>query len=694
VRPLAAWAPLQLHVYTRVPNPARVLDAAGVTQIPPARRVSVGARRLRRALLTGGLIVAALALGARQARAVIQPAVTIDGPSEEIVGFGGVAMAEDGTGGVVYLKRVDGVAHVFVSQYVGGQWLAPVQVDKEEPYAASWPRIGAANGGELVVVWATPFATESGRPVDELLGATLGPGSSTFGRAIVVDPDIRDGTGTSPDLAMSTTGQADVVYRVVDFAPGQQVNIPLLRPGDVVEEVRVAHFDGERWSALGAINRDPGVSMRPPTQANAPQIALGPTGNGVVVWQEPEINGVARIWARRLFGRTLDYVMPVSAESFGGTPIGNDAETPSVAISRLGQAEVAYRQSVGPGSPLPGPRVFLNTLPDGEATSGAEFLGASIVDSDVSGGAAATVGAPSIDIDEKRDLRLLYDSNGTPRVVEGNDRGLSGTLSLGPPWVGSSLSAASVMNPSGGGVSAWPSATAAGQPAVAVREDFPNGAVQTALVGGGDGGEIGELSVGRSGLGDGLVAFQQGPIGNAAIVVDHISAPPAQFVVSTPNTWVKPSQATVTWEPASTGEEPLTYQVVLDGHPQPTPPGVFELHFDPHGLSSGSHNVQVLVTDRDGEATLTPPAKLRVDGEPPTVTVKRTRAGEVLVHVRDPDSGVAVHTVRVSFGDGSTAGGRTRLRHRYKRAGVYRIVVHVADNLGNSAVVRRLVSVQ
>ena len=34
--------------------------------------------------------------------------VTLDGPSEEIVGFGGVAMAEDGTGGAVYLERVDG----------------------------------------------------------------------------------------------------------------------------------------------------------------------------------------------------------------------------------------------------------------------------------------------------------------------------------------------------------------------------------------------------------------------------------------------------------------------------------------------------------------------------------------------------------------------------------------------------------
>ncbi len=87
-------------------------------------------------------------------------------------------------------------------------------------------------------------------------------------------------------------------------------------------------------------------------------------------------------------------------------------------------------------------------------------------------------------------LRLLYDSDGMPRVVEGNDLGLSGTLSLGPPFVQSKEqeqrsempSAASVMNPEGGGVSAWPSADRQGHPAVAVREDFPNGAVQTALV--------------------------------------------------------------------------------------------------------------------------------------------------------------------------------------------------------------------
>ncbi len=107
-----------------------------------------------------------------------------------------------------------------------------------------------------------------------------------------------------------------------------------------------------------------------------------------------------------------------------------------MAVSWLGQADVAYRQDAGPGSPLPGPRIFLNILPNGESTSGAEFEGASIADNAVSGGQSASIGPPSIDIDEKEDLRLLYDSNGTPRVIEGDDKGLTAALSLGPPFAG------------------------------------------------------------------------------------------------------------------------------------------------------------------------------------------------------------------------------------------------------------------
>jgi hypothetical protein len=654
----------------------------------------------RMGMLATVLAMVAFTVLAQSAHAVILPATTIEGPSSEIVGFGGVAMAEDGTGGLVYLKRVDGVAHVFVSRYVAGHWLSPIRVDTEQPFAASWPRIGAANGGELVVVWATPFASVDQRPVYELVSATLGQGSSAFGPALIVDRDIGEATGTSVDLAMSSTGQADVVYRVVQEQQAKNT-VPLLRPTDVVEQVRVAHFNGERWTALGEINRDPEVSMRPPTQANAPQVAIGPTGNGIVVWQEPEIDGVARIWARRLFGSNIDYVMPVTAMTFAGAPIEEDAEAPSVALSRLGQAWVAYRQSAGSSSPLPGPRIFVNDLPNGESASGTEFEGANVADSSVAGGKAASVGLPSIDIDEKESLRLLYDSDGTPRVVEGNDEGLSGTLSLGPPFVGSALQApdeipaASVMNPEGGGISAWPSADPQGRTALAVREDFPDGAVQTALLSGGAGGPIGELAVGRSGLGDGLVAFQQGPLGNAAIVAAQVSAPPETFVVSVPKGWIKPSQARVSWEAADSANGPLSYTVVLDGHRLTTPAGASALAIDPSRLGDGVHEVQLLTTDRYGQSTLTPPSKLKIDGQPPLVKVLGAMGGYgVTVRVSDAQSGVDTQAIKVSFGDGQRASGRSMFKHRYAHAGVYTIVVQVRDRLGNEGTVHRLVSVR
>lgn len=654
----------------------------------PVQKALPVARRALRALAG---FAALMGLWASAARAAIVPATTIDGPSEEIVGFGGVAMAEDGAGGLVYLKRVDGVAHVFVSRFAQGSWQPPIRVDAAQPFAASWPRIGAAEGGELVVVWATPDGSEGGRPVDELLGSTLGPGATSFGPAKVVDPDIRFGTGATPDLAMSSSGQADVVYRVLDETVGQQSTIPQLRPGDVAEEVRMARYEGESWSRLGPINRDSGVSMRAPTEANAPRIAIGPTGNGVVVWQEPDITGVARILARRFFGRTLDYVLPVSATTYRGAPISEDADAPSVAVTPAGEAVVAYRQQVQPGSPLPGPRIFINTLANGITEEGTEFAGAAIADEAVAGGAGATVGPPAVDIDANGDTRLVYDADGTPHVIETYNGATTDALSVGFPYAGAELAAASVMNPGGGGVSAWPSTDALG-PAVAAREDFPDGGVQTALLRGGDGGPIAGLAVGRSGLGDGLVGFMQGPLGDAAIVGAEASAPPAQFLVSVPPEWVKPSGAVISWSPAPSTDGPIRYSIVRDGVVIPVRPGAMEAHLDPRGLGSGYHRIQVLATDASGEATLTPVRTLRVDAQPPTVTLRRG-ATSITVSIVDRFSGVNRHVVSISFGDGQRAGGRTTFRHRYARGGTYTILVHVASNTGNRALVRRQVSV-
>jgi hypothetical protein len=629
-------------------------------------------------------------LAAGRADAVILPAVTIDGPSSEIVGFGGVAMAEDGTGGLVYLKKVDGVSHVFVSRFLGGHWQAPIRVDTNDQYAASWPRIAAADGGQLVVVWATPFATVKERPEYELVSATLGAGASEFEEPVIIDPDIGEATGTSPDIAMTPSAQAYVVYRVVE----PYSLIPKLEPGDVAEQVRVARYLGRRWALLGAVNRDLGVSMRPPTPANAPQVAIAKNGEGLVVWQEPEIDKVARIWARRLFGNSVDYVLPVTATSVNGKPINEDADAPSVAISLLGGAYVAYRQTAGPNSPLGGPRIFLNKLPDGESESGAEFKGAFVADPNVSRGEEAKLGPPSVDIDEHEDLRLIYDSNGVPQVVEGNDRGLSAALSLGPDFDGLEEPSASVMNPSGGGISAWVSRTPSGTPAVAVREDFPEGAVQTALVDGGSGGPIDELAVGRSGLGDGLLAFEQGVLGDAAIVATEASAPPAELILSAPKGWIKPAQASISWAPATSADGPITYTLVLDGHRILSTQNL-KATIEPRLLGNGVHQLQLLASDIDGQSTLSSPSTLSIAQTPPSVKIARTHAGTTLVlRVVDSYAGVDAHAVTVSFGDGAHARGHARFTHRYARAGIYRVVVHVRDNIGNEGVVRELVKVR
>ncbi len=49
---------------------------------------------------------------------------------------------------------------------------------------------------------------------------------------MIVDPDIEEATGTSPDLAVSPPGQADVVYRVVETAgPAQRAAAAARRRG-------------------------------------------------------------------------------------------------------------------------------------------------------------------------------------------------------------------------------------------------------------------------------------------------------------------------------------------------------------------------------------------------------------------------------------------------------------------------------
>ena len=199
----------------------------------------------------------------------------------------------------------------------------------------------------------------------------------------------------------------------------------------------------------------------------------------------------------------------------------------------------------------------------------------------------------------------------------------------------------------------------------------------------------------RSGLGDGLIAFQQGALGNAAIVAAEATAPPAGVFISAPRGWIRPAQAVVSWAPSLSADGPLAYHVVLDGRELAVPAGASELRLNARRLGGGIHDAQLLATDIDGASTLSPAVKLQIDTGIPTVTITRSRSRHaVTVRISDAYSGVDAAASTVSFGDGHSAHGKKLFRHTYTRAAVYRITVHVRDKLGNAGVVQEFVSVK
>ena len=426
--------------------------------------------------------VLCLALAVR-ARAVVLPATTIDGPSQEIVGFGGVAMAEDGTGGLVYLKRVEGVPHVFVSQ-LSGRPLAAAGAGRRRRAVrgelASHRRRQRRRADRRV---GHAYATEHEEPVDELMGAELGPAASHFGQAIQIDPNIQDATGTSPDLAVSSTGQADVVYRVVNR--GISGEIPLLHPGDVVEQVRVAHFDGSAGRALGAVNRQPGVVDAPAHRSQRPEDRdrpdrqrrgrLAGAGNrqrrrahlGAATVRQPARLRDAR---QRLRSSTAAKSCRTPTPRASRSPRSARPSSPTVRAIGPGfaAARAAHLPQHAPGRgieerrgvPRREPRRHRSGRRRGRGRRPAEHRHR-----------------------RTRETRLAVRRRTARRASSAATTRESSTKSC--RWDRASWdpksAAVSVMNPEGGGVSAWPSADADGRPAVAVREDFPSGAVQTGL---------------------------------------------------------------------------------------------------------------------------------------------------------------------------------------------------------------------
>ncbi len=632
------------------------------------------------------MVFAAVALAAATpARALITPPVTVDGPSSDILDFGGVAMAPGGSGGVAYTKAVEGVPHVFASRFVDGSWSAPLRVDLDQPYEAREPRIAAGSNGELLVVWVTQVATVHSQVQYGLYSARIGPGATGFGPSLLVDPNVGEGIGVDPSLSGTAPGQASVAYRVITFNFNQNSfsTAVQLRPGDVMADIRVARLNGDRWSRLGAINRNPEASMRPPGEANGPEIGAGIDGGAVVAWQEPDQTGTARIWMRRIFGTTPGPVLEASPAKLEGDPVNGDADAFSLAVTPLNQARVAIRVA---GSGAVPPRLLLNTLPPDYAVPSGVLNGVSTIFK----GGRATLGVPGVGATEKGSgreggLRLVFSSGSEAHQVGVDATGaVTPAVPLPGPDAKPGAEAVATLGFEGAGVSAYAALDAQGRPVTAVRQELVSGAAQAGLLAGAGGGPVSEFSAGPSGGGDALIGFRQGEAGRYEIVAERVSAPPASLKAKAPKGWVRPGRARLHWQAAKSAVGGIVYSVLLDG--RIVKGGLHRRSFllPRAQLGNGVRRAQAMATDRLGQQILSAAVKLRVDGRPPRVTVREKRARDlVTVQLRDPDSGLSAASTSVSFGDGTHAHKGTKFHHAYERPGRYTIAVRGLDKVGN-----------
>jgi hypothetical protein len=270
-------------------------------------------------------------------------------------------------------------------------------------------------------------------------------------------------------------------------------------------------------------------------------------------------------------------------------------------------------------------------------------------------------------------------------LVTGTDNQPKGPVALGAS-IGPSASAA--LDPLGGGAQAWPAISPTGATVLDVHEQFPDGTSQIASLSAPFTGPISGLTIGPTGHGDAAFGFEQGSGSSAQIAVAVVKAPPAGFNVHSPNAWVRPARAKLSWDKPINSLGPLTYSVLLDGHLVLDDVHRLHLTLPARGLGENRYKVTVRATDEAGQQVTSPATILKVDDQPPAVSVAARAGGVVRLSLSDDASGVDTQATRVSFGDHTAVarGATATFTHTYVGPGRYEITVRCADYAGNTAV--------
>jgi len=585
---------------------------------------------------------------------------TIDGPSPDIQRLGGLGLARDGSGGVVYIKRDGGVDHVFVSRLVLGAPSPPERVDTGRSEPASSAVIAAGDGGRLAVAFVSATS---------LYASVLGSQGRRFSA-----PQMIAGSASEPALGMSIHGAGYLAFT---------------EPG-LPARVRVAHLPlrGASFDLAGEpLNVDSSRNAGD-SEAKRARVHVSADGTALVAWSEDAGDGRTHVYARRVLGTALSVApQDVTLDSLDGHP-GGSADSPQVRLQDNGSfGWIVFRQSFSDGT---GQRT--RTL--------ARRLVGSVYDPAVKVdglGFPAEEGSdpPSFDLSGYGDGVVATGLSSSHRTIAAP---LSGDAVQRADRHANAITPfpTAAIGESGRGLVAWQESTGPSDPAVVHGRELnqaslaPDTVLSTPALGAVD-ASLG-LEARADQPGDVALAFVQGGIADRRISLAEVTQAPRAPVIATTSGFLRQPRPRISWQPNKEFFSVLTYRVILDGH---LIGSTTASRLTPRRrISEGVHRLVVRAIDRHGQTTPSRPSRLRVDSTPPRVKVA-VRSSVVSVGVVDVAGAGArggessgVGRVHISWGDGT--GSSTAGSHHYS-GGAHTLSVRATDRAGNVTRVRRSV---
>ncbi len=626
------------------------------------------------ALLLAGAAVAAVpgpaAAAARRSPTLAPANTVVDGPSADITSLNGMAVARDGTGGLVYLKNVAGVAHVFISGLRSGAFQPPVQLDTGLVGPSSQPVIAVTNGGLTLVAFIN-----AGQ-----LYAAQQPNALSAWQA----PVALYGSGASnPSLSISTFGKAYLAFTAV--GPGGH-------------DIRTDYFNQGQWGAVSA-PLDANVLDDAGAGTARPQVATAGDGTAIVAWGE---NG--HIYTRRVRGPAPSIAFQqADPPSLGGF---NEVSADQPAVGTGGDssyAAIAFHEVVMSGA-VKQSRVLVNRLHAGQ------YDGAVAADTPVTPGSEGAT-TPRVAVTEFGtgwiSAQGEQSNNAFLTNLTTNDRVASFEQLNSLPEGG----APNAIPATAGIVStllAWQqSGVATGTSEIRVRY-APDGThldpdliVSSPNLGAAN-ADLG-LFAGGDLAGDAAIAWVQGNGTQNQIVTAQLFQAPKAFAPSTGFAYSTSANPLLAWSPPSELWGPLTYTVKLDGAVVGSSQSPALRTAAP--VTQGRHVWQAAAANLAGLTSTSRASVVFVDSLPPQVRLQISGVRQVgrrlRLHVRATDrppglpasAGSGVVSLQVKWGDGTRAFIRRAAGHVYHRRRTYAVTVIAFDRAGNRTVVTKKIKI-